>query len=208
LIPDLPPIPGVPDKLIQAINERLRKVVRAVSRAIAGAEESQIAVGNRDGSLSFDRYFVWTGTTNTDGRLGVGTQTPFVDSVAHFHFGSNQNLLIADKALLATGVTLRSVNDAVADQGGLEIRCSQLMLTHAADREIGFFGGTPAVQQVLDAYAPDDEGFAYLGIATGLGGTPYAANAALESLRTAYENLRAEVENLREKLLATTLVDE
>lgn len=49
----------------------------------------------------------------------------------------------------------------------------------------------------LAAYTADDESAAYTGIATGVGGTPYAAVTDLNALRVAYENLRAQVESIR-----------
>lgn len=73
--------------------------------------------------------------------------------------------------------------------------------------EIGFFGGTPVVQQVLAAYTPDVQSAGYVGINNAQVGTVYATNAALNALRAAYENLRIGFEDLRTKIIDTTLVD-
>jgi len=69
--------------------------------------------------------------------------------------------------------------------------------------KIGFFAGTPAVQQVLAAYTADSESSAYT--TTG-SGSDIASKADLNTLRAAYETLRAMCEDLRTKLLATTLI--
>lgn len=69
--------------------------------------------------------------------------------------------------------------------------------------KIGFFAGTPAVQQVLAAYTADSESSAYT--TTG-SGADIASKADLNALRTAYETLRAMCEDLRTKVLATTLL--
>jgi hypothetical protein len=71
------------------------------------------------------------------------------------------------------------------------------------ENKIGFFAGTPAVQQVLAAYTSDPESSAYT--TTG-SGSDIASKADLNTLRAAYETLRAMCEDLRTKLLATTLI--
>ncbi len=71
------------------------------------------------------------------------------------------------------------------------------------ENKIGFFAGTPAVQQVLAAYTSDAESSAYT--TTG-SGADIASKADLNALRTAYETLRAMCEDLRTKVLATTLL--
>jgi len=78
----------------------------------------------------------------------------------------------------------------------------QELLTCRANK-IGFFGGTPAVQQVLAAYTSDAESSAYT--TTG-SGSDIASKADLNALRTAYETLRSMCDDLRAKLLATTLI--
>lgn len=71
---------------------------------------------------------------------------------------------------------------------------------------IGFFGGTPAAPQTLAAYSSNHQGSVYSGIATGVGGSPYANVADLNNLRNAYETLRAMCDDFRTKLQTTTLV--
>jgi hypothetical protein len=68
---------------------------------------------------------------------------------------------------------------------------------------IGFLGAAAAARaaaytqtystaaRTMPAYTTDAESGAYTGIATGVGGTPYAQLTDLNSLRVAYENLRA-----------------
>lgn len=56
------------------------------------------------------------------------------------------------------------------------------------------------------AYTPDAESAAYTGIASGVGGTPYAQLADLNALRVAYENLRAAVES--EKAVLNQILDD
>lgn len=70
---------------------------------------------------------------------------------------------------------------------------------------IGFFASTPATKNYLNAYTPILPG-SYTGIASGLGGSPYASVANLNSLATAVNNLRLMCEDLRTKLQNTTLV--
>jgi len=71
------------------------------------------------------------------------------------------------------------------------------------ENKIGFFGGTPAIQQTLAAYTSDSESSAYT--TTG-SGSDIASKNDLNALRAAYETLRVMCEDLRAKLLATTLV--
>lgn len=71
---------------------------------------------------------------------------------------------------------------------------------------MAFFNGTPAPQQVLNAYATAPATVAYTGI-NNLGvGNIYAQVADLNILRADYENLRLMVDDLRTKLLASTIV--
>lgn len=78
--------------------------------------------------------------------------------------------------------------------------------------KIGFLGATPVVRasaytqtfataaRTLSAYTTDAESGAYTGLADGVGGTPYAALADLNSLRVAYENLRAHADEIGQVL--------
>lgn len=74
------------------------------------------------------------------------------------------------------------------------------------DTTLGFFGATAAAKQTLNSYSTNTQGSAYSGIATGVGGSPYAQVNDLNTLRVAYENLRASYDDLRTKLQTTTLV--
>jgi len=76
--------------------------------------------------------------------------------------------------------------------------------TGAVISEYGAGGATrggPFVQSyatadpTLSAYTPDVENAAYTGLASGLGGTPYASVTDLNALRVATENLRTFVED-------------
>lgn len=73
---------------------------------------------------------------------------------------------------------------------------------------IGEYGATPVPQggpftqtyatadATLSAYTPDVENVAYTGLASGLGGVPYASVADLNAARVALENLRVFCEDL------------
>lgn len=160
----------------------------------------QIAVANGAGGFVFDPEFIWTGS-----KLGVGVATPYVNSIAHFHYSTNQNLVIGDKVALADGVTIRSFDDAAAVQKGLEFRANPIEFG-LSTASIGFFGATPVVKQTLTSYTPNSQSSSYTGLATGSAGTPYAAVADLNSLRVAYENLRLAYDDLRSKLQTTTFL--
>ncbi|MFI4962473.1 MAG: hypothetical protein ACHP6H_01300 [Legionellales bacterium] len=55
-------------------------------------------------------------------------------------------------------------------------------------------GGTPGV--TLNSYTPNSQSSAYTGIASGVGGSPYAQLTDLNALRVAYQNLQASYDNL------------
>ncbi len=76
----------------------------------------------------------------------------------------------------------------------------------SAASQIGFFGATPASKQTLSAYSSNSQNIAYAGIATGVGGIPYAQVSDLNALRVAYQNLLASYDDIRTKLENTTLV--
>lgn len=78
---------------------------------------------------------------------------------------------------------------------GMEIEASGTVV------KLGFFGGTTAIRQVLNAYTTDTESGAYTGAADG-----EAKLTDLNALRVAYENLRASYDDLRTKLITSTLV--
>lgn len=61
------------------------------------------------------------------------------------------------------------------------------------------------IKQILAAYSSLNPG-TYLGLATGVAGSPYASVIDLNNLRTAYNNLRVMCEDLRSKLQTSTLV--
>lgn len=71
---------------------------------------------------------------------------------------------------------------------------------------MGFWGSTAASKQVLNSYTSNSQSSTYLGIATGVAGTPYAQVNDLNSLRIAYENLRQGFEDLRTKMQNSTFV--
>ncbi len=83
---------------------------------------------------------------------------------------------------------------------------SQLITIGGPTSSIGFYGTTPQAQQTLSAYTTNAQTIAYLGIATGVGGTPYAIVGDLNSVRLAYENLRLAHDDLRTKLQNLGLV--
>jgi len=100
-----------------------------------------------------------------------------------------------------TDVRLRATSDHVI------AATSKLTLGVAADT-LAFFGAAGAVkpaaltqtyataERTLAAYTPDIENAAYVGLATGAGGFPYANVTDLNALRVAYENLRTFCEDL------------
>lgn len=69
-------------------------------------------------------------------------------------------------------------------------------VTIAGTLTLGTPAGGPFIQTyatadtTLAAWTPDTESVAYTGIATGVGGTPYAQLTDVNALRVAYENLR------------------
>lgn len=65
-----------------------------------------------------------------------------------------------------------------------------------------FVQGYATASATTGAYTPDDESAAYTGIASGVGGTPYAQLTDLNALRTAVENLRALSEDQAQMLNA------
>lgn len=72
--------------------------------------------------------------------------------------------------------------------------------------QMGFWGASIASKQTLNSYTSNGQGSGYSGIASGVGGSPYAAVSDLNTLRVAYENLRSSYDDLRTKLRTSTLV--
>jgi hypothetical protein len=106
---------------------------------------------------------------------------------------------VSDHATRAADLVLEA-SDAAARREGMRVRATGSAVA------LGFYGGAPAVQQVLAAYASDGEGAAYTGIDNAQGGTPYAQLTDLNTLRVAYETLRAAHDDLRTKLITATVV--
>ena len=77
---------------------------------------------------------------------------------------------------------------------------------HAAGPQPGPFTQTYATADpTLSAYTADVENVAYTGLASGLGGTPYASITDLEALRVAVENVRGFAEDVAQ--LLNSLID-
>lgn len=119
--------------------------------------------------------------------------------------GTNWNLdQEADPGIaIALGGAGFSISFATAGANPRAISSTQFFVTTTT---IGFFNGTPAVQQILNAYTANIQGSPYSGLASGLGGSPYAQVSDVNALRLAYENLRASYDDLRTKLRTSTLV--
>jgi hypothetical protein len=101
-----------------------------------------------------------------------------------------------------SGVTIQG---CVAGATGTADRSMQDMIKILGNK-LGFFNGTPIIQQTLAAYTSDGQGSAYTGIDNAQAGTVYATVADLNQLRVAYETLRASYDDLKTKLQATTLI--
>jgi hypothetical protein len=80
-------------------------------------------------------------------------------------------------ALVHTGPVIAEYGDGGATQGGPFVQ------TYAT------------ADATLSAYTPDTESVAYTGLASGLGGTPYASVTDVNALRVAVENLRSFTED-------------
>lgn len=143
--------------------------------------------------LANERIGYWIGTAYHSGSAYANT------AGISFYASENQTNTARGSLMqfetVITGATARAVRFKVDGNGDFVIV-----------QNVGFFNATPAAQQTLNAYTTDSEAGAYSGLATALGGTPYAAVSDLNALRTAYENLRASYDDLRAKLKITTLV--
>ena len=91
--------------------------------------------------------------------------------------GSSVEDLTVTGALVHTGSVIAEYGEGGATQGGPVVQ------------------NYATADLTLSAYTPDTESVAYTGLATGVGGTPYARVTDLEALRAAYENLRLFVED-------------
>jgi hypothetical protein len=92
------------------------------------------------------------------------------------------------------------------------------MIATASAQKLGFWGATPIARptpftqtystadHTINAYTSNPQGSAYTGIASGVGGTPYAQLTDVNNLRVAYENLRAFAEDVAQALNA--LIDD
>lgn len=162
-----------------------------------------------------------TNVTIVGRNLGVGSATPgfgvgFTGTITSCeNTGANSRFLMGQSATAhGTLAWIYNVTEATATCD-LNVRTNNSLrfitnntvrITLTGAGSMGFFGAAAAAQQTLNAYTSDGEGVAYTGIATGVGGTPYAAVADLNTLRVAYQNLLASYDDLRTKLKATTLV--
>lgn len=158
---------------------------------------------NASAVLEVARVEARISTASTGGGTGFGVGQSFYAETATN--GTNQQQgLISTSWIDATNASRKakmglSVFDTAA-RLGIEIEASGTAV------KIGLFGGTTAVQQVLNAYTSDGEGAAYTGIDNAQAGTVYATVADLNQLRVAYETLRASYDDLRTKLQTSTLV--
>lgn len=92
------------------------------------------------------------------------------------------------------------------------------MIATTSAQKLGFWGATPIARptpftqtystadHTINAYTANAQTSAYSGIASGVGGTPYASLTDLNNLRLAYENLRALAEDIAQALNA--LIDD
>ncbi len=142
-------------------------------------------------------------TASTGSANGFGTGLTLYAETAT-NATNQQQALIASSWIDATNASRKaklslSAYDTAA-RLGLAIEASGTAV------KLGFFGGTTAVQQALNAYTSDGEGAAYTGIDNAQAGTVYATVADLNQLRVAYETLRASYDDLRTKLQTSTIV--
>ena len=144
---------------------------------------------------------VSTASTGCAAGFGVG-QSFYAETATD---GTNQQQgLISTSWIDATNATRKakmslSAYDTAA-RLGIEIEASGTAV------KIGLFGGTTAIQQVLNAYTSDGEGSAYSGLDNLQVGNVYASLTDLNQLRVAYENLRSSFDDMRTKLQTSTLV--
>lgn len=118
------------------------------------------------------------------------------------------NMLLGDQTNVANlyALALTSVLTQVGSNIVYQATTSGAVVGYSGGN-LGFFGAAGTTKgtftqtystadPTLNAYASDPESGVYTGLATGLGGAPYASVTNLESLRVAYENLRGLTEDL------------
>ena len=158
---------------------------------------------NASAILESERLTAIVSTASTGGGTGFGVGQSFYAETATN--GTNQQQgLISTSWIDATNATRKakmslSAYDTAA-RLGIEIEADGTAV------KIGLFGGTTAIQQVLNAYTSDGEGSAYSGLDNLQVGNVYASLTDLNQLRVAYETLRASYDDLRTKLQTSTLV--
>lgn len=165
---------------------------------VSGATTDQVAYGN-SGVLNFSSAFTWengnlTITDTTGPTLVVwdtaNSITTIMNATASGGFigtGTAHSLFIG--AFSTPAISITSGGD----------------VKHLTTK-FGFFNAAPVAQQTLAAYVSNPQSGAYVGIATGVVGTPYALVGDVNALRVAYENVRVAFEDIRTKLQGTTLV--
>jgi len=150
------------------------------------------------------KIHAYVSTAATGGAAGFGSSLAlYVETATD---GTSQlfgriNAVVVDPVNATYKGKLQLIaKDSGGERLGLEIEATGTAV------KLGFFGGTTAVQQVLNAYTSDGEGAAYTGIDNAQAGTVYATVADLNALRVAYETLRASYDDLRTKLQTSTIV--
>lgn len=96
--------------------------------------------------------------------------------------------------IVAGATTITSIDDD-------RVTCAML----SAATLVTFTQTYATADATFSAYTPDVESSAYTGIASGVGGTPYASLTDLNALRVAVENLRAHGEDIGK--LLNSLID-
>jgi hypothetical protein len=143
-------------------------------------------------------------TASTGGAIGFGVSQGLWAETATDLTNKQQGRLWSKWIIPTNGSEAAAVGlDAYYNSTAQEFISGEATTTAVM---LAFFGGTRAIQQVLNAYTSDGEGNAYTGIDNLQAGTVYATVADLNTLRGAYETLRASYDDLRTKLQTSTLV--
>jgi hypothetical protein len=164
-----------------------------------------------DGAGNLTNGTAWPATSHVRLAIvvtGASTITSITDSRVTCHVIGSDAL----PYLATTGGTM-------AEGGHIAVGTSTgTKIGTATTQKLGFFGATPIVRgtaftqvyttadRTISAYSASNQSSSYSGIASGVGGTPYAALTDLNALRAAYENLRALAEDTTQALNA--LVDD